>query len=332
MEAAQPDELTPAVHAAAQRLRVDSATAEVLSAFRAAGVESILLKGASSVRWLYGDGEGRAYGDCDLLLRPGDSETAAEQLRGLGFFPELEERDMPDWWQHAVTWGRADDRTVIDLHRTLPGVGVDAERLWSTLSAGTETLLVGGFPARVLPIPGRALHLALHAAQHGTRLSVVLADLELAVARADESVWRGAAELAELLGAMDAFAAGLRLVPAGWALAARLDLPFERATHVELRASNAPPSALTIEQLAHAGGLRARLAIVRHKVAPPATYMRRWSPRAGRNRFWLALAYARRPIWLLRRTPRALRTWRQGRRAARSEPAGRGARDEPGAR
>ena len=317
MERAQPGRLTTPVRAAAQRLRIDSATAEVLRAFDAAGVESILIKGASTVRWLYADREPRAYVDCDLLLRPGDGEAAAEQLRALGFGPDVAGAEMPEWWQHAETWTRAEDGAIVDLHRTLPGVRVDNEALWTALSGETETLTVGGCSSRVLPTSGRALLVALHAAAHGGGQPASLADLELALGRVDEPGWRRVGELASSLGATQALAAGMRLLPAGRALAARLDLPSASATDVVLRAGGGPSSALSIEHLAQADGLLGRLGIVRHKLAPPVTYMRKWSPRARGSRLWLALAYAGRPIWLLSATPRGLVAWRRARRVAR---------------
>jgi hypothetical protein len=319
----KPGRPTPEVRAAAQRLRIDYTTAEVLRAFDAAAVKSILLKGASIVRWLYDDAPTRAYIDCDLLVRPADAEAGTHVLTGLGFVPEIEEAEMPEWWrEHGVQWTRAADGAAVDLHRTLVGVEVDADQLWETLLARTETMLVGGFPARVLTTPGRALHVALHTAQHGWEQHGF--ELERALQRADEATWRDAARLAESLGATGAFATGLRVVPAGRELAERLGLPGERSIDVALRAGEAPAQALTFERLARARGLRARFSILRHKLVPPPTFMRKWSPRARRGRVGLAVAYVQRPVWVLRRARPALRAWREARRAARSEASRRG--------
>jgi hypothetical protein len=316
----RPRPLSRASSVVASNLRVDSATAEVLRAFEAARVQSLLLKGASIKRWLYESGEPRPYGDCDLLVRPGDLERARRVLSELGFEPTHDEAEMPEWWrEHAVAWLRHADAIAVDLHRTLAGVGVDADALWDTLAAHAEPLAVGGYDASALTIPGRALHLALHAAQHGEEWGLVLDEVELAVTREDAATWKAAAELARALDAEPAFAAGLRLVPSGRLLADELGLPTEQSVAVALRATTPPPVALGFDQLARANGLRARLAILRHKLFPPPTFMRKWSPRAQEGRLGLALAYAWRPLWLLSKAPAGFRAWRAARR---SQPPG----------
>jgi Uncharacterised nucleotidyltransferase len=309
---------TSAARITAANLRVDASTAEVLGGLEAAGAQSLLLKGVSVTRWVSTRDDPRPYSDCDLLVRSADLMAAERVLSDLGFRPLLNEHHMPDWWrEHATTWWRAEDGTTVDLHRTLVGVGVDPYELWLTLSSHVETIVVAGYPAQVLTIPGRAFHLALHAAQHGVEWDRVLADLERAVSAADEETWRAAAELAASLRATPAFAAGLRLTPAGRVLADRLGLPADLPTDVAIRADTAPPIALGLDQLAKAEGVRARLAILWHKLVPPATFMRHWSPLARQSRLGLVLAYLWRPLWLLARLPTGFRAWWR----ARSSPA-----------
>lgn len=313
--APKPPDVTPAAVAATQRLRLESASAEVLRAFSSAGVKGILLKGASITSWLYEDGDPRVSVDCDVLVRPTDRNSAGQVLTDLGFEPNVDERAMPSWWQeHAVGWLRHQDGAIIDLHRTLPGVGVDPERLWETLSADVETVIVAGFPAPALAIPARAFHLAIHVAQHGGAWGVKLSELDRALSREDEDTWVAAAELAERLEATGAFATGLRMIPAGHDLAARLELPTATPVDVALRARSAPPVAAGFHRLARAENLRVRLAILRHKLFPPRTFMPSWSPLARRGRVGLMLAYAWRPLWLIGRAPAGYRAWRSARR------------------
>jgi Uncharacterised nucleotidyltransferase len=314
----QPQSVSAAARIVAGNLKVDWVTAEVLRAFAVAGVQTLLLKGPSIVRWLYDADDPRAYIDCDLLVPPADLMAAEHALADRRFLPNVYEREMPSWWkEHAVGWLRSSDGAIVDLHRTLPGVGVDPQRLWSTLSAEVEEIPVAGFPARTLTIPGRALHLALHAAQHGVGWPNVIAELERALSSTDAAVWRAAGDLASALDATPAFAAGLRLTAQGRALASTLGLPTDRPVDVALRATTPPPVALGFDQLARAESWRTRLAILRHKFVPPATFVRAWSPLARRGRLGLVLAYAWRPLWLLRRAPAGFRAWRAARRPPR---------------
>jgi hypothetical protein len=317
----QPAGISDAARTAARNLQIDHLTGRVLHAFDAAGVSSLLLKGPSLSRWLYPDGGLRSYVDCDLLVSPTSHAAAVGVLTDLSFTAPFDELEMPEWWrEHALSWSHPQDG-MIDLHRTLPGVGVHDEVLWSALSAGAEELAVGDATARVLSTPGRALHVALHAAQHGQASEATIRDLDRALEVADDATWRAAAKLAEELRATDALAAGLLLRPAGQALASRLSLPGPQAVQVTLRAASAQSQALTVDQFFRAFGFRARWAIVRHKLLPPPTFMRHWSPAAHHGRWGLWRAYVHRMAWVLARAGPAALAWRRGRRAAKTAAA-----------
>jgi hypothetical protein len=303
--------VSQAAQIAANNLRIDHATVRVLGAFDQAGVPSILLKGPSVARWLF-ESSPRHYRDCDLLVPPGAIDNAERVLGRLGFRPKLERQRMPAWWQeHAVTW--LGDEPLVDLHTTLVGVGVGQERLWEVLSARTETMVVGGFSATVLSPAGRALHVVLHAAQDGFDKG----DVRQAVFRLDEQTWNEAAALARELDATPAFAAGLRLLPEGRALAERLALSETASVELALRGAG-PPEALTFDKLSRASGLRERVAIATRKLFPPPTFVRHWAGLENPSRFRLLLAYGQRLVWVARKAPAAFRAWWSARREARS--------------
>ena len=228
---------------------------------------------------------------------------------------------MPSWWQeHALTTVHGMDGTVVDLHRTLPGVQVSDEQLWTTLSARTDTITVGEVAANVLTESGRALQAALHAAQHGGSAR----DLDVlarAIDRMDDDAWRAAAQLASKLQATAAFQRGLGFLPAGAELARSLGLISAPVIEVELRAANAP-EALTLARLLGARGIAPRVSLIRHKLVPPPTFMRKWSPLARQGRLGLAAAYAWRPIWVASMVPRAAWAWARARRATRAHRSG----------
>lgn len=310
-----------AISAAAGRLRIDHAGAEAIRALDAARIPCILLKGASVAHWLYEPEDARMYGDCDLLVPPAEFGAALQTLARLGFEPELDEAEMPSWWrEHALTTVRQRDGISIDLHRSLPGVLVSDDQLWSALSARTDTTPVGDGMATVLTKPGRALHAALHAAQHaGSARDLDV--LQRAIDRMDDQSWHTTAELACALSATAALRRGLGFLPAGEDLAQRLGLDDGRVIEVELRAA-AAPEALTLARIFDANGVGAQLSLIRHKLAPPPTFMRKWSPLARRGGLGLAAAYAWRPIWVAARVPRAVRAWARARHAARAYKSG----------
>ncbi len=314
-----PDARDERVEVIARNLRVDGATAEVLHALSEAGVQARLLKGPTLARWLYDRDDPRSYGDSDLLVAPADVSLAGAVLESLGFSPRLDASRMPDWWrEHASEWWREKDAALVDLHRTLPGLGVDDDTAWRVLSEENDVLVVAERPARCLALPARALHVVLHAAQHGAGWARPHEDLRRLLRRGDEDLLEQAATLAARLGATDAFATGLRLVPEGRAVADRLTLPANASVDATLRAGGAPRQALSFEQLHRADSTRARVAFIWSKFVPPVAFMRHWWPPAAQRRRSLVAAYVwHRPRWLLRTAPSAFRAWRRARHDAR---------------
>jgi hypothetical protein len=308
------------VLAAAKRLRIDAATAEIVHGFEAAGIHSLLLKGPALSSW-YADDPARSYMDCDFWVRPRDGEAAAAALTELGFSLCAYDGDLPEWWDtHAHAWSRDADGVVVDVHRRLQGLGVDAETAWEVLSAPAESVIVAGRSVPALALPAKVLYITLHAGHHGKGSAKALSHVERALAAVDTSTWREAAALAERVAATGTFVAGLRMLPAGAAVAERLALPSVQSVKVALQASTPPPVALGFEQLASAQSGWARVKIVARKVVPPPSFMRRWWPVAAQNRRMLVLAYMYRPVWLLRRAPRGLQAWRAARRQVQAGP------------
>jgi len=307
-----------ALVAVALRMRLEAAAVELVDALRGDGIVPLVLKGPSVAGWLYGPlGERREYQDLDLLVSPAEHERAGNVLERLGYARDFDDRGMPPWWrEHAVVWVRSDGTTV-DLHRWLPGIGADPAAAWEILARGAESVEIRSRSVPALGLPARALHLALHAAQHGPAQPGVLRDLEYGLDAGGEELWRAAAALAVELDAEDGFAAGLRLTPAGDRLAARFELRPVRSVRATLLAASPPPVALGLVQLAEARGVRSRLTIVARKLFPPPEFIRHWDPSAARGRTALVRAYIRRPLWLLQALPAGLSAWVAARRRAR---------------
>jgi hypothetical protein len=305
------------IQATAHCLEVDRITAEVLEAFRDAGIRAILLKGPAVATWLYADGAPRPYGDSDLLISAAQLPVAEELLAQLGFEQYLDDRDTPGWKQAGHHWQRSRDGADVDLHTSLVGAHVSRDGLWERLTRDTATMRVGGTTAEVLALPGRAFHVAIHAAHHGVDRARSLEDLDRAVSVVDEPTWRAAASLAGELEAMPAFATGLRLTLAGRELADRLEVSEEATVEATLLAASQPQAAMAWEQLAQAQGARTRASILMRKLMPTTRFMRAWSPLARRGGLGLAVAYAWRPFWLIAKAGPGFVAWFGARRSSR---------------
>jgi hypothetical protein len=307
-------ETPPDVMWAARSLALDRRSAELVAELEAAGVPAILLKGPAIAAWLYHGRGVRTYGDTDLLVPPGRWDLAMATLRRLGFEDGLggmAHPRMESFTSHPLARAGQD----VDLHCTLWGIQVPPERAWEVLSARTEPMNVGGRALSVLAPPARAMHVALHAAQHGYDEGKPVLDLELALEVLPDELWAEAAEVATELGALGGFATGLRLLPAGRALAGRLGIGSEASVDALLRVAHVPLSQ-GFEELATTPGLRGKLAVVRGELAPTPDFMRWWSPLARRGPLGLAAAYLWRPLYLALRAGPGLVAWRRARRSA----------------
>ncbi|CAN5649623.1 hypothetical protein BH20ACT23_BH20ACT23_14540 [soil metagenome] len=302
----------------ARALAVDAVTGEVVSAFKAAGIRSIVLKGPSIAGWLY-EGAPRLYVDSDLLVAPHQLAAAHGVLAGLDFAPPPSQ-DVLDIFspQSARTWVRRAGAGQVDLHHTLVGVEAEPAETWTILAESTTTMRVGGADVEVLNLQGRAVHIALHAAQHGILHLKPLHDLARALEQLSEEGWRRAAATAERLEATGAFATGLRLIPEGAALAARLGLPNRPSVQVALRsrsASRAPVAfALAVEGLVTASGPRGKLVYLARKLAPPAVVVRERMRREGKEPMSLPAAYLWRLALACRDALPGLATWWRARK------------------
>jgi Uncharacterised nucleotidyltransferase len=314
MQAEQSATRVAALFATAQSLAVDRVTTEVVRAFDNAGVESVLLKGASLVDWLYDRGDVRGYVDSDLLVPPHDQSAAERTLAALGFEP-LPEPPPARGVPHANPWGRDADGATVDLHATVFGAGASPGEVWHSLRPHFVSMPLGDATVNVLDDAGRALLVPLHAAQHGGTTHRPLGDLARALDRVPEETWRQSAQLVAELDAVTPFACGLRMRPEGVLVAERLGLP-DAGLFDLLEEQTGAPLALGFDRLARTRGLGAKLTLIRREVAPSAERLRWLSPVARRGPVGLAAAYVQRPLWLLRHAVPSWLAWRRRRKPA----------------
>ena len=300
-----------------QSMRVDAVTAEVVGEMQRRGTRVLLLKGPASARWLYRDGAARSYRDTDLLVDPATLADVEAGLSSLGFSALLPDRAMPGWERPAHLWIRHADRAGVDVHTSIWGVPAPAELVWRTLTRDTTTLSVAGRAVEVLGPAAAAMHVALHAAQHGVTFTSATEDLSRALDLLPVTAWEAAASVARELDAAGAFATGLRLLPQGAAVADRLGLHEPPAMLTMLRSQNAAATAIGWEQLARARGVRARLALVRWELFPTRQFMQTWSALARRGPRGMAAARGARLVWLMLHGPPGLLAWHRARRQRR---------------
>jgi len=299
---------------------LDAAAGEVIDAFAAADVGVLLLKGPALARTLYRDHEHRGYSDVDLLVSPGVLPAARRVLEGLGYANVIDGLGIvdPGGALDAETWvdtQRPGSVASIDLHWRLPGSEAPPEAVWGVLSRAPGSIELEGRRVATLSREGLALHVATHAAQHGTRYGRPIEDLKLALERWSSDVWRAAAALAEEIEATQAFAAGLRLVPEGAALAGELGLPeADELLWAIANRDRRPRGTFHLEAFKDAPNARERLRLVRRSLFPTPEWIAwqyPWARKTG------ARLIAGRILHLMRAPLWAAKAWRF-RRQARS--------------
>jgi hypothetical protein len=299
-----------AAHSAVQP-RIDAATVEVLGRFERDGIDVLLLKGAATAWWLYGPETARTYQDCDLLVAPDRVQAAARALDELGF-ERIDDRADPHLWPEARAQSWVRDGAQIDLQWRLPGVEGDPALAWTVLWAERDTMPLERARAPVLGVAARTMQLATHAALHGPQVLRSMQDLARGREQLDLATWRAAAATARRIGALDAFAAGLRLDPACAPLVEQLDLPEPSLAWTLQSAGDTPFGAFALPRWRATEGASAKLRLVWRAVFPTRAEMHAFYPRtratgrrrrrAGRRR---RLRAGRRMRMLARRRMRA---------------------------
>jgi Uncharacterised nucleotidyltransferase len=310
----RPEELM----AGARRLILDAATAQAVTAMRARGLRPILIKGPAIQSRFYPDGVRRRYDDVDLLVAPAEFDAAGAVLIELRYRMALPERwlgvRMTETPMHAVEFIRQGRVTVaIDLHRSIHWPKVDPDRVWSELSRATEQMTVGGAEVEVLGGAAQAVVVALHAVQHGHHPKP-LEDLRHALDALQPSTWSEAAQIAGRLDAAEPFAAGLRMLPAGAAVAERLELTDSESAEVRLLRDGDALIALALEQFLTERSWRRRARLAWAKLLPSPDYVRLGYPIARTGTLGLIRGYGQRALALAQQTPAALAAWRNARR------------------
>lgn len=119
----------------AYALRYDEAEQGLLALLDAAAVPTVILKGSSFARELYGDKHGRTCADIDLLVRVGDLPAADAALRGGGYRRE-DDRPLAFWVRrlHHAVYRRPGEVLPVEIHWnfSIPGFfNLNPGEIWS---------------------------------------------------------------------------------------------------------------------------------------------------------------------------------------------------------
>ena len=308
----------PETLSVARALLLDRAAARAVEHLDGAGVRSILLKGAAIANWLYTDGSVRSYRDVDLLVSPADFERATMLLGELGYVPLLQGAHSSELGPRELDL-IGPGNVLIDLHHGLIGASGAPQHCWEVLAGRSVPMSMGsGRHVPVLDVPARAMHLATHAAQNGPVDAKAIADLERGVAMLSKSVWREAASVAEEIGAQEAFAAGLRLVPGGVVLADDFALTHRMNVELVLRTRSAPQQAIFFERFLATDVTRAKIALLVRQLFPTAANLRLNSAMARRGSWGILCARAIHPFSVASRLGPSLVAWYKARRMAQA--------------
>jgi hypothetical protein len=300
----------PLIEIAVRNLLIDRLSAEMAMRFSDAGIECMLVKGPVIGDWLYDDGV-RGYGDSDFLVARSNWDRAVAVLTQQGFTDYLGPMAHPRMESFSSTaFVRGSDN--VDLHCTLAGLDASPDEVWRALWETAARRSVGGRSIAVPSRPATLLQLALHAAHHPGEPKP-LEDLRRGLRAAGEAEWQQAADIAQRLGGIAAFASGLRHLPEGSTLARALKLEDAGSVRFDLRASGVPTAEALHELLAPQLTPAERWSIARSELFPKPSFMRWWTPLACRGTLGLLASYPVRWVWLAMKVPGGLAELRRAR-------------------
>jgi hypothetical protein len=153
-------------HRHANRVR-GQILAEILAAYRAAGIKALLLKGAALAHLIYPQPELRPMRDIDLLVKPGDAARAQAILGQLNFVAPQNYPAAKETHHHLASATRQVEgfSVSVEVHHN---VFMEESRLslaWADLTAPPlELTLPDGTPARTLGGEDMLWHLCHHVA------------------------------------------------------------------------------------------------------------------------------------------------------------------------
>jgi len=154
-------------HRHANRVRTQ-VLAEILAAYRAAGIEVRVLKGMALVHLVYPEPGLRPMRDIDLLVKESQMVQAQQLLADLGFHAPLPDDSLRD--KHLAPATRQTDGLTItvELHHNLFESFQMVSMTFDDLASASLAFQLGDTPAETLGCEDMLWHLCQHVAYHAS--------------------------------------------------------------------------------------------------------------------------------------------------------------------
>ena len=158
----------------------------LLSTLSTAGIDVLVLKGATLANTIYPRPEFRPYHDLDILCRPSDFPRLARALSASGYSREPENepwvRPAPLATLPVQSYRVPSGALAVEVHTDILQFGL-VERQHEDFWRGAETIPLGPASLPVLAPTYQLLHLTAHAHRHGYVRLLWLADLDRFIRR-----------------------------------------------------------------------------------------------------------------------------------------------------
>ena len=183
----------------ARNILVYDALSKVLKAFKDAGIEVIVLKGAALAETIYHDIGLRPFSDVDILVRERDLQSAKKQLPGLGY--RLDEAVSPEKYneEFGCDLYYTGKVNILEIHwdilRKIKSdryTRVKIEKIWDRAVPAK----IAGVDALVMSPEDMLLHFCVHLPKHRYNRLIWLCDVFEIIAHTDID-WEYVIESAE---------------------------------------------------------------------------------------------------------------------------------------
>ena len=156
---------------------------QATNALAARKIDFVVYKGVALADEVYGDISLRAYGDCDILVRPDDIDAAYDTLRDLGFAPSASTNVAQQIANRTTAIAMKSSEASIDLHWTLSADDLfmkDSDIIWAHCRLPEDANLL---PGRRMSPELTLANLAEHFCRHSFLELKPLVDFRIAAAK-----------------------------------------------------------------------------------------------------------------------------------------------------